>query len=211
MTRQHFLQDLDDTRSELIWMGSLALMALDDALTALVRSDIAAAQRVKQLEAEVDALNRTIYERCLALINLQAPVARDLRYITAILEAIVDLERVSDYADDIADVALALSGKPLPPFIDQFAAMGERTAEMLRTARESWVHLDRQTGLGVRAMDDAVDADYLRLFSNLSALLEQEPPPDSAVPLNLVLVCKFLERIADHAVNVAEQAAFAAP
>lgn len=208
MLRESFNRELNETRFELLRMGTMAESALSEAMNALVKADLAAASRVRPLEESIDVLNNSIYERCVRLITLQAPVAGDTRYITGMLEAIVDIERISDYADDIADIAFALAGKSMPPLMADFERMGERASIMVRAALDSWAQLNREQGLAVRALDDAVDDDYLRLFHQLSTLIGAG---DGAVPLNLVLVCKYLERIADHAVNVAEQAAYAAP
>jgi len=175
----------------------------------LVQGDLASAGQVKPLEEATDEFNRAIYDRCVRLITLQSPMAGDTRFITGILEAIVDIERIADYADDIADIAFALAGKPLPPVMSDFERMGNNASLMVRAALDSWAILDREQALAVRPMDDAVDADYLHLFQQLSLLISAAG--DGAVPLNLVLVCKYLERIADHAVNIAEQAAYAAP
>lgn len=210
MTREFFVQELNATRTELLRMGALAEKALSDALLGIVNSDLEAAGRVKALEEAIDSSNRTIYDRCLRFINLQAPVASDTRYITGILEAIVNIERIGDYAEDLADVAFAIAGKPLPPFIQDFAVMGNHTQTMVRAALDTWATLDREQGLAVRAMDDAVDTDYQKLFQSLSTLVQQGDG-DGSVPLYLVLVCRYLERIADHAVSAAEQAAYAAP
>ena len=102
--REFFVQELNGTRTELLRMGALAEKALSDALLGIVQSDLEAAGRVKALEEAIDSSNRTIYDRCLRFINLQAPVASDTRYITGILEAIVSIERIGDYADELADV-----------------------------------------------------------------------------------------------------------
>jgi phosphate transport system protein len=200
---------MHQTRSDLLRMGSLAEKALAAAMHALVHGNLASAGQVKALEEATDEFNRAIYDRCVRLITLQSPMAGDTRFITGILEAIVDIERIADYADDIADIAFALAGKPLPPVMSDFARMGNNASLMVRAALDSWAILDREQALAVRPMDDVVDADYLHLFQQLSLLISAAG--DGAVPLNLVLVCKYLERIADHAVNIAEQAAYASP
>ncbi len=208
--REFFVQELNATRTELLRMGALAEKALSDALLGIVNSDLEAAGRVKALEEAIDSSNRTIYDRCLRFINLQAPVASDTRYITGILEAIVNIERIGDYAEDLADVAFAIADKPRPPFIQDFAVMGSHVQTMVRAALDTWATLDREQGLAVRAMDEVVDTDYQKLFQSLSTLVQQGAG-DGSVPLYLVLVCRYLERIADHAVSAAEQAANAAP
>lgn len=208
MLREAFTRELNETRFELLRMGTMAEKALSEAMIALVKADLAAASRVHPLEESIDFLNHSINERCIRLITLQAPVAGDTRYITGILEAIVGIERIGDYADNIAEIAFALAGKPMPPLMVDFERMGRRASGMVRAALDSWAQLNREGGLAVRALDDAVDDDYVRLFNQLATLIVAG---DGSVPLNLVLACKYLERIADHAVNVAEQAAYAAP
>lgn len=209
MLRERYLREMYDIRTELLRMGTLTERAFSQAMKALIRADLAAAGQVKPLEEEIDDFNQKIYDRCVRLISLQAPVAGDARYITGILEALVDIERISDYSDDIADIAFSLGGKTLPPLMKEFERMGENASAMLRISLDAWAHLDREQALTVRPMDDLVDADYLLLFDRLSMLISS--PGDGTVPLNLVLASKYLERIADHAVNIAEQAAYAAP
>ncbi len=207
MARRRFLSELDETRMELVTMGEAAESALAHSLRALVSTDRSSAEKARALEPQIDAMNKSIYRRCLELVALEAPVASDARLITAMLEAIVDLEQIGDYAEDIAELALGLEGKTLPPVLGGLERLAARVCEMLSSALDSWRNMDRDRGLSLRSLRSAVDYDYRSLFQELSRLLTTHQ--DGVVPLSLVLVAKYLDRVARHAVSVAEQAASA--
>ncbi|HUJ21126.1 MAG TPA: phosphate signaling complex protein PhoU [Bryobacteraceae bacterium] len=209
MLREHYVAELDQTRSDLVDMGARAQQALADALESLIKSDRSAAARARSLEVEIDACNKRIYERCLSLLTLQAPVAGDARLLTAILEAIVDLELIGDYADDIAELVLGMNAKPVSAVLSDVADAGKKVQQMLSQAMDSWRHLDRALGLSIRPMQSAVKDDCERLVEKLTVLASASR--DSSPHVGLILICKNLERITVHCVNIAEQAAFTVP
>jgi phosphate transport system protein len=208
MARRRFFSELDETRTELISMGETAESALAHSLRALLSADRSSAEKARTLEPQIDAMNKSIRRRCLELVALEAPVASDARLITAMLEAIVDLEQIGDYAEDIAELALGLEGKTLPPLLGSFERLAARVCEMLSAALDSWRTMDRDLGLSVRSLRGAVDNEYRSLFEELRRLLTTHQ--DGVVPLSLVLTAKYLDRVARHAVSLAEQAASAA-
>jgi phosphate transport system protein len=208
MTGRRLFSELDETRADLIIMGETAESALAHSVRALVSGDRSSAEKARALEPQIDAMNKSIYRRCLEVVALEAPVASDARLITAMLEAIVDLEQIGDYAEDIAELALGLEGKTLPPVLERLERLAARVCEMLSSALDSWRSMDRDRGLSVRSLRGAVDSDYRALFQELSLLLTTHQA--GVVPLSLVLTAKYLDRVARHAVGVAEQAASAA-
>ncbi|HVP48239.1 MAG TPA: phosphate signaling complex protein PhoU [Bryobacteraceae bacterium] len=209
MSRERYIAELDQTRSSLLDMGTLAGRALAEALEALAKSDRTAIDRVRNLEAEIEAFNKAIYERCLSLMTLQAPVAGDARLITGILEAIVDLELIGDYADEIAELALGMNSRPVSAALNELSEAAKRIQDMLSQALDSWRGLDRNLALSIRPMQNHAKNDCERLVDKLTTL--SATSRDTSSYVGLILICKYLERIARHSVNIAEQAAFAAP
>lgn len=209
MSRERYTAELDQTRSDLLDMGRLARKALSEALEALTKSDRAATGRVRSLETEIDAFNRSIYQRCLSLMTLQAPVAGDARLITGILEAIVDLELIGDYSDEIAELAVGMNSRPVSAALNELCEAARRVQDMLSQALSSWRSLDRDLALSIRPMETFVKTDCERLVEKLTML--SATPHDTSAYVGLILICKYLERIARHSVNIAEQAAFAVP
>ena len=209
MSRERYVAELDQTRSDLIEMGEYAERALRCALESVINSDRPAAEQTKNLEAEIDSRNKQIYERCLSLLTLQAPVAGDARLLTRILEAIVDLELIGDYAYDIAELALGMNAKPPSASLHDLSEVGSKVQDTLTQALDCWRRLDRDLGLSLRARQGALKNDCEHLIEKLTTL--SSASRDSSAYVALILMCKDLERIALHSVNIAEQAAFTVP
>jgi phosphate transport system protein len=208
MLRQRFVSELEDARKELIRMGEMVEAALGGAVSGLLESSRGGAQAARELEPQIDAMHRSIHQKCLELVVLEAPVATDARLITGILDSIVDLEQIGDYADSVAELALGLRRVPIP-VMDGLARLGGRVREMLGAAVESWRTLDRERARLVRASQEIVARDYQTLFRQLGDLKAESS--DGANTLSLVLIAKYLDRVGRHAVSVAEQAADVAP
>jgi phosphate transport system protein len=209
MSRERYVAELDQTRSDLLDMGAYAEQALKCALDSVINSDRRAAEQTKECEAEIDSRNKHIYERCLSLLTLQAPVAGDARLLTRILEAIVDLELIGDYAQDIAGLAIGMNTKPPLASLHDLSEAGARVQDTLTQALDSWRRLDRSLGLSLRSKQGALKDDCEHLIEKLTTL--SSASRDSSAYVALILICKDLERIALHAVNIAEQAAFTVP
>ena len=208
MARERYTTELEQTKTEFLHMGQLAQEAVQSALRALGDCDGAAAARAHILEAETDNLNRAIFDACLRLMTLQAPVAGDARLITGMLGAIVDLELIGDYADDVAEIASGMTGKPASGVLAEFTAIGGRVQDMLRSAVDRWRTLDQTEDVAIRPMQGAVKRSCQDLLAKLTQL--SAASPDQPLLAGLILVCKYFERISSHSVNIAEQAAFAA-
>lgn len=209
MSRERYVAELDQTRSDLLEMGAYAERALKCALESVINSDRTAAEQTKSLEAEIDSRNNQIYERCLSLLTLQAPVAGDARLLTRILEAIVDLELIGDYAHDIAELALGMNAKPPLASLHDLSEAGGKVQDTLTQALNCWRRLDRDLGLSLRARHGALKNECEHLIEKLTTL--SSASRDSSAYVALILMCKDLERIALHSVNIAEQAAFTVP
>jgi phosphate transport system protein len=205
----HYRDELELVRQHLIQMGETTITVYTEALAGIGKCDREAAERIQELETRTDHQNRMIHEECLSLITLQAPVARDARLVTAILDAIVDLELIADYANEIASLSLEMTRRPMSQVLAQIAETGARIGEMLAAAIESWRKEDRELGLSVRPRETAVRAELMNLYDKLSKLMAT--PGDGALYVTLLLIARHLERIMRHSVSVAEQSAAAAP
>jgi len=209
MARTHYLQELESVRQNLIQMGETTLTLLTEAILAVSGGDSGSAERASELEAKTDHQHRLIHDQCLRLIALQAPVARDARLLTGILDAIVDLELIGDYAYEIVTISGSIEYRPPDPIMAQISEIGSKTREALSTALGGWRSEEIAQNLSVRTQQAAIRAECQTLYGELSQLTSA---PGDAIPyVNLMLICRHLERISRHAACVAEQAAGAAP
>ncbi|MCC6641159.1 MAG: phosphate signaling complex protein PhoU [Deltaproteobacteria bacterium] len=194
---------LGDLRERLLRMGSLAEAILDKAIRAVWERRPDLAREVRSDDLEIDRLDVDVDEAVLRALALQAPVAEDLRQVIAIKMMATDLERVGDLARNIAKSALRLSDKPplpLPPKLDEVADGARR---LLRLALDSFVDADPAKAQAVLDADDRVDDDQERVVRD--AILEIGAHPElTSQQVDLILIAKNLERVADHATNIAE-------
>jgi phosphate transport system protein len=209
MTRIHYQDELELVRQHLIQMGETTIDVYSEALGGIGKCDRESSERAQDLETKTDHQNRMIHEECLSLITLRSPVARDARLVTAILDAIVDLELIADYANEIASLNLEMTRRPMSQVLVQVSDTGTRIGEMLSVAIDSWRKEDRELALSVRPRETAVRAELQNLYEKLSKLMVT--PGDGALYVTLLLIARHLERIMRHSVSVAEQAATCAP
>jgi phosphate transport system protein len=209
MARTHYVQELESVRQDLIQMGETTLALLTEAILTVSGGDSGSAERASELEAKTDHQHRVIHDQCLRLIALQAPVARDVRLITGVLDAIVDLELIADYAYEIVTISGSTEHRLPHPIMTQISEIGSRTRQILSTALGGWRSEEIAQNLSVRTEEAAIRAECQMLYGKLSQLT---PLPGYAMPcVNLTLICRQLERISRHAACVAEQAAGTAP
>lgn len=209
MTRIHYSQELESVRQSLIQMGETTLSLFGEALNALADPRPGLVASASELEAQTDHQQRLIHDQCFSLITLQAPVARDARLVTGILDAIVDLELIGDYAYEIVTLCSEMHGRPPSQVLSQISAVGTKIRECLTAAIESWRILDSAQGLSVRSQEGLIRAECGALYQKLSQLTSG--PGAAPTYVDLMLICRHLERISRHAAFVAEQAAEAAP
>jgi phosphate transport system protein len=208
MMRARYAGELEAVRHNLIAMGETTVALLAEALRAVVDPSPGCAARASELEAQTDHQHRLIHDQCLSVITLQAPVARDARLITGALDAIVDLELIGDYAYEMVGLASAKQGRPPSQILNQISEIGARIGEVLTAAIESWRNEDRGLALSARPREAAIRAECQALADKVALLTSS--PGDVTAYVNLLLICRHLERITRHAVCVAEQAAEAA-
>jgi phosphate transport system protein len=208
--RTRYVGELESVRENLIAMGETTIALLAEGLRAVVdHPGPDCAEKASELEARTDHQHRLIHDQCLSLITRQAPVARDARLITAALDAIVDLELIGDYAYEMVGLGSANKGRPPSQIVSQISEIGLKIGEILSIAVDSWRNADRGLALSARPREAAIRAECQALAHKVSHLTST--PGDVTAYVNLLLVCRHLERIMRHAVCVAEQAAEAAP
>jgi phosphate transport system protein len=203
------MQELESVRQNLIQMGETTLALLDEAIDAVSLGGSNSAERASELEAKTDHQLRMIHDQCFSLITLQAPVARDARLVTGILDAIVDLELIGDYAYEIVTLSGTSDHRPPNPILHQISQIGAQARKALSTAMAGWDNGATAENLSVRAQEAAIHAECRMLYGKLSQLASA--PGDAMPYVNLMLICRHLERISRHAACVAEQAAGAMP
>jgi phosphate transport system protein len=205
--RIHFHQQLAELKEKLLAMAALAQQAVESAVEAYLRRDKGLCKFVKQNEAAINSAQYELDEMAYELLAKQQPMAIDLRFILAVIKINGDLERVGDQSMAIArrtkDI-LNIGEVELP--VD-FSAMGEYAARMIRTSLQALLDGDARLAETVREMDDEIDRMNRRAHADLLKLIE-EKPQHTQQAMNGILVAKNLERIADHASNVATDVIF---
>lgn len=209
MMRIHFVEELESVHKNFIQMGETTISLFSEALRAIAEPNSAPFARASELEAQTDHQHRMIHDQCLNLITLQAPVARDARLVTGILDAIVDLELIGDYAYEIVTLSSSMQRRPPSQMLAKITEVGTKVRDFLSMAIESWRSGDRAQALSVQSQQAPVRAECENLYQKLSQFVPA--PGEATAYVDLMLICKHLERILRHAVCVADQAADAAP
>lgn len=209
MLRTHYVSELEAVRRNLVQMGDTTSELLGEALRAVADPNSVVSARASELEAQTDHQHRLIHDQCLNLITLQAPVASDARLVTGVLDAIVDLELIGDYAYEIVTLSDSMSRRPPSQISNQLSEAGAKIRTTLTVAIESWRNGNRDQALSLRPQETGIRADCKTLYEKLSQLAAG--PGESAIYVDLMIICRHLERILRHAVCVADQAAEAAP
>jgi phosphate transport system protein len=206
-TRTRFESGLQQLRDRILDMGLRADSMLADAIRAAVEQDADLATQVVRSDREVDRADIDIETDCMLLIALEAPVAKDMRLIGSSMKIISDLERIADYAVDIAKIGRRLAREMrYQPLVD-LAKLGGRARAMLQEALKAFVNGDVALAARVVEMDNDVDALFHEQRDYLLELLDRETGHGYAGG-NLLLAVKYLERIGDHATNIAERIAY---
>ena len=208
MVRSEFEKEILHIHDLIIRMGNLTQNAIKDAVTALVEMDTEKAKRIINEDDIIDEMEREIDQACFELIIRQQPVARDLRDAISTLKLITDLERIADHASDISEKVLLLDSFGVPVIIPaDLIRMSDLSQLMIRSALESYVTKNEETAASVVHMDDKVDELYDKVKSSLTTRMRQDPEHIELLT-EILLVCKYFERISDHAQNVAEWVLF---
>ena len=200
--RIHFDEQLRELNRDLTRMGALCEDALTQVVRALTESDQEALSHVSALDPEIDRMERHIENTCLQLLLQQQPVARDLRQISAALKMITDMERIGDQAEDIAEIIPFLGGRTVDA-CHEICRMARAATKMVTDSVEAFVRRDLNLARAVMQQDDGVDQDFARVKAALIDLIRQDAS-EGEYALDLLMIAKYLERIGDHATNIAE-------
>jgi len=203
ITIRHFDQELDDLKQKLLRMGAAVENQIQTSLRALVERDTELAQQVIENDLRINSLDVQVDEDSIRLLALHQPTAKDLRFITTAMKISTELERMSDLAENIAERALELNEEPqLKPYID-IPRMGNWTLRMVKDSLDAFVNRDAALARKVCADDDFVDDLTQQLFRELLSFMLENPKTITRA-IRLTFIGKYIERIADHATNVAE-------
>ncbi|MDN5346441.1 MAG: phosphate transport system protein [Clostridia bacterium] len=209
ITRQTFHNSLEELQQQILRMGSMVEQTIARAVESLARLNAEMAQAVIDGDKIIDDMELKIEQECLRLLATQQPMARDLRKIVAGFKIITDLERMADYASDIAQITLRIvaTGQPLiKPLID-IPRMAELAQEMVKQSLDAYVRGDVELAYNIAKADDQVDMLHNQIFRELLVYMMEDPKTISQATY-LLFVSRYLERIADHATNIGEEAIY---
>ena len=204
--RNLFDNQLNTLHKKLIEMGSACETAIDLAIKALLEGNADIAHEAASHDREIDQMERDIEAICLKMLLQQQPVARDLRQISAAMKIITDMERIGDQAEDIGEIVPFLNGRTGLECED-IRLMAETAQQMVRSAVDAYVNQDMALVKKVLSMDDIVDDAFDRTKETLIHMIAHRKE-DGEYALDLLMIAKYLERIGDHATNIAEWVEF---
>lgn len=200
--RNRFDEQLNELNREIIEMGAMCEEAIASVTKALSEGDVELAEKIRKNGSSIDQMERDIESRCMKLLLHQQPVARDLRLISAALKMITDMERIGDQAEDIAEIVSFLNGHTMEGIV-MIEEMARESTQMVTSSVDAFVKKDIELAQSVIIRDDVVDDYFTRIKSRIITLIE-EKSADGELALDLLMIAKYFERIADHATNIAE-------
>ena len=206
--RNKFDEQLLQLNHEMIEMGALCEEVIALSSQALTDGDTALAAKVAPLDSEIDHKEREIENLCLKLLLQQQPVAKDLRRISAALKMITDMERIGDQTSDIAEIIISAKYENVAQDIDLIGAMATGVSTMVRDSVVAYVEKDLELARKVMASDDKIDAYFDEIRDKMIAYIKAEHGEQGNRIFDLIMVTKYLERIGDHATNIAEWVEF---
>lgn len=206
--RSRFDQQLMQLKEMLVQTGELCEQAISQTMVALSSSSDEIAREVIRADAQIDQMERDIEHLCLKLLLQQQPVAGDLRQVSAALKMITDMERIGDQAADIAEIVKSTDMSLVRGF-PKIPQMAAKTAEMVHDAVKSFVDRDLALATATQAADDAVDRMFDEVATEMIDFIVHADAADAQKAIDVIMIAKYLERIGDHATNIAEWVDFA--
>lgn len=203
----HLHRDLEELKDKLLTMGAMVEQAIDKSIVALDerRSDLA--KEVIEGDADIDEWEVQVEELCLRILALHQPVAVDLRFITAVMKTNNDLERMADYAGNIAERTLFLVSRPPIPVPDEMAEITRATKAMVRDSLNAFVNRDSEAARDVILRDDEVDRMNVEIITGLREMMQRDPDTIERA-MHLFSASRYLERVADLATNISEDVVY---
>lgn len=206
--RNRFDAQLHSLDGQLTHMGELCETAIAKATQALKDGSIEQAKKVIEEDEEIDQCEKDIERLCLKLLLQQQPVARDLRRISAALKMITDMERIGDQTADIAEIIISSKGAAASEEIHVIGTMASEVSKMVRNSVTAYVNRDLELARDVMEADDAIDSFFEQVRDEMIQFIKEEKGENGDRTFDLIMVSKYLERIGDHATNIAEWVEF---
>jgi phosphate transport system protein len=204
---KHFRKELESIKKRILTLGSMVEDLVHDSVKAVDRIDADLADQIIKKDTEIDETEVDIEEECLKVLALHQPVAVDLRFIIAVIKINNELERIGDQAVNIAQRVQVIAKRPKPPFWFDYSEMGEKAQKMLRMSLDALVNLDVDLAYRVITLDDEVDQIKSEAYDKIKQAI-QDLPERVGYYINLLLISRHLERLADHATNIAEEVVY---
>jgi len=201
---KHFQRELEKIKKSILSLGALVEDRVRLAIKSIEKRDAAIAEQVVNMDYEIDEMEVEIEEECLKVLALHQPVAVDLRFLVSVIKINNDLERIADETVNIAYRVKSISKNKDCRFIFDYALMAEKASAMLKMSLDAMVRLDSDMAFKVCQMDDDVDAFVQGAYEQLKLFICAMPENAGAL-LNMFLISRHIERIADHATNIAEE------
>ena len=205
--REKYMRQLELLSKLLTEMGQMVEKAIEKAIRALISQDEELAKEAIRYDEEIDDKEKEIQSLCLKLLLCQQPVAKDLRFISAALKMITDLERIGDQAADISELAVDLSNQEYIKNLEHIKQMAVETTDMVIRSINAYVASDEKAAKDVIEHDDVVDELFVTVKNELIALINEDVK-NGGQAADLLMIAKYFERIGDHATNIAEWVIF---
>jgi phosphate transport system protein len=201
---RYLIRELDKIKKKILSLGALVEERVRMTTDAVDNRDAIIAKKIVETDWEIDEMEVDVEEECLKILALHQPVAVDLRFIVAVIKITNDLERIGDQAVNIAERVLIIAKRPEMDFIFDYAPMAEKAESMLKMSLDALVNMDVDLALKVITLDDGVDAIKTAAYDRIKAAMKDNPARVGYL-INLLLISRHLERLADHATNIAEE------
>ena len=202
---KHFQRELDKVKKMILSLGALVEQRVNQIRRAIEARDAVLAEEIAHLDHEIDEMEVEIEEECLKIIALHQPVASDLRFLIAVVKINNDLERIGDQVVNIAQRVMRIAKRATPPFHFDYSVMAEKAETMLRMSLDSLVNQDLDVAIKVLHMDDEVDDLKDAAYDRIKEAIADGVTQDIGYMINLLLISRHIERLADHATNIAEE------
>ena len=207
LMRKQFTKELENIKKRILALGALAEERVQMALKAIDSNDSDLADKIIKSDYEIDEMEVEIEEECLKVLALHQPVAIDLRFIVAVIKINAELERIGDQAVNVAERVGVTAKREQLDFYFDYATMGEKVQAMLKRSLDAFIHLDYDMAFKVVLMDDEVDKIKDEAYNQIKKAISQNPDKIGYL-INLFLISRHLERLADHTTNIAEQVVY---
>ncbi len=204
MIRKHFSRELGKIKKQILSLGAMVEERVRMALNAVEANDAELADRIIKTDYEIDEMEVEIEEECLKVLALHQPVAVDLRFLIAVIKINNDLERIGDQTVNIAERVGVIAKRDLSDFFFDYSAMGEKAQNMLKMSLDALVNMDYDLAFSVLLMDDEVDKIQKEAYDRIKQMMSEHPDKIGYL-INLLLISRHIERLADHATNIAEE------